>query len=303
MSVRSLADPTKPVIALPNIGSGNRSVDVALILKATCGILDTIQVNNALEVRDEVELNFTGVGRARTERYRVDPYLGAIGYPVFSISTQLSSSPVRAGDLVTRTVQVSNGSVTGYTDTLVYEVAQGPGASIQEVFINGASKAFAKTVNPSGDTLIRLVLSGTDFAGNLQGSGPGNGDARFDPNERLVVTETVYVRNCRELRVAHHYARFGCDGEFCATTSLQSDLPIGSGQPSLRFSKAAPFPNTEVGYCQLGEMELWVKNLGRESDPTSGRRAISRSARSRTSAANSRPTTTVLPPSRSRGSA
>ena len=45
------------------------------------------------------------------------------------------------------------------------------------------------------------------------------------------------------------------------------------------MTKSDVFPTQEVGYCQLGEMQLWVSNLGRESDPTFGQaRDISVSA-------------------------
>ena len=57
---------------------------------------------------------------------------------------------------------------------------------------------------------------------------------------------------------------------YCAASTLQSEILIGSGQPALRFSKGATFPDVEVGYCQLGELTLEVTNLGRETDPTFG---------------------------------
>ncbi len=279
VSVVSLANPNRPVISIPNISSGSPRVDFTLILQARCGILDTIRVNNTLDVRDVLSFRFRAVGQARTERHVIDPYLGSISFPVFTINTSLSRSPLRVGETVERRVDIANGSFNGYTDTLVYELAQGPGASVREMRVNGAVVPFGKTLNAAGDTVIRVVLSGNQFAGNRNGSNPGNGDTRFDPNERLTITQTVFIRRCSESRLASHTTQFGCDGSACATTSIQSDLPIGSGQPALRVTESLSAPTVDVGYCQLGELNLWVSNLGRESDPTFGQaRDISVSA-------------------------
>lgn len=279
VSVISLANPSRPVISLPNVSSTNPRVEFALILQARCGILDTIRVNNSLEVRDYLKIKFRAVGSDRTERHAIDPYLGSITFPVFTLNTALNRSPLRVGETVERSVEIANGSFNGYSDTLTYELAQGPGASVREMRVNGIVVPFRKTVTAAGDTLIRVVLSGEHFVGNRNGVGLGDGDTRFDPNERLVLTQTLIISRCADSRLARHTTLFGCDGKACATTTIQSDLPIGSGQPALRITKAPTFPTADVGYCQLGEMELWVSNLGRESDPTFGQaRDISISA-------------------------
>ena len=270
VSVVSLADPTRPVIALPNVSSASPSVEFALVLEARCGILDTIRVNNTVDVRDVIDLSYRAIGQPRSERETVDPYLAAISFPVFTLSTSLSESPVRAKQIVTRSVEVANGSFRGYADSVTYRLAQGPGASLRALRINGVARAFAKTVSASGDTLVSVRLAGADFAPNRQGGGAGNGDARFDPDERLVIEEDLYIVACGATRLARHAVDFGCDGSTCATTELLSSLPIGSGQPALSLARATPFPTARVGYCQAGELTVWVRNLGRESDPTFG---------------------------------
>ena len=82
---RNLAgDPNCPVISLPNISSANPRVEFALILQARCGILDTIRLNNTLNVRDQLSFRFRAVSRDRVERHVIDPYLGSISFPVFT---------------------------------------------------------------------------------------------------------------------------------------------------------------------------------------------------------------------------
>ena len=270
VSVVSLDDPSRPVLSLPDVGTANASVDFALVLEARCGLLDTITANNLVEVRDSLAFTFTAVGQPRAEGYAIDPYLGAVTFPVVTIATSLERSPVRVGEVVRRRVELSNGSFLGYADTLRYALEQGPGVTLLGIDVNGVARPFGKTVTPAGDTLVELVLAGEDFRGNLRGGGSGDGDTRLDPDERVVITETVRVRDCGTARLARHTTRFGCDGGACATESVRSDLPIGSGQPELRISRASTFPDVEVGYCQLGELTLEVRNLGRESDPTFG---------------------------------
>ncbi len=272
VSVVSLADPTRPVLSIPNLNRaiGNPSADFALILEARCGIKDSIDQNNLLNVNDEIVVDFTAIGSSRSERETIDPYLAAISFPVFSLIDSLARSPLRVGERVTRFLTVANGSFRGYADTVRYQLEQGPGAVVEAIRINGVDKAFAKTVTPAGDTLIELTLAGADFNGNTVGSTAGNGDTRFDPDERLLIEEDVLVLTCNESRIARHTTLFGCDEVFCDQTDIQSDLPIGSGQPVLEISKTDIFPDIEVGYCQEGEFTVWVTNLGRETDPTFG---------------------------------
>ncbi len=272
VSVVSLADPTRPVLSIPNLNRaiGNPSADFALILEARCGIKDSIDQNNLLTVSDEIVVDFTAIGSSRSEREVIDPYLAAITFPVFSLIDSLARSPLRVGERVTRFITVANGSFRGYADTVRYQLEQGPGATVEAIRINGVAKAFAKTVTPAGDTLIEIVLAGTDFNGNTIGALAGNGDSRFDPDERLLIEEDVQVLTCSESRIARHTTLFGCDEVYCDQTDIQSDLPIGSGQPVLEIQKTNIFPDVEVGYCQAGEFTVWVSNLGRETDPTFG---------------------------------
>lgn len=272
VSIVSLADPTRPVLSLPNLNRaiGNPSADFALILEARCGIKDSIDQNNLLAVRDELVIDFTSIGSSRSERETIDPYLASISFPVFSLTDSLSRSPIRVGEGITRFITVANGSFRGYADTVRYQLAQGPGARVDAIRVNGISKAFAKTVTLSGDTLIELTLEGADFNGNTVGAVAGNGDNRFDPDERLVIEEDVVALSCSQSRLSRHTTLFGCDLLFCDQTEIQSNVPIGSGQPVLEIEEAIVFPDVTVGYCQAGEFTLFIKNNGRETDPTFG---------------------------------
>lgn len=272
VSVVSLADPTRPVLSLPNLNRaiGNPSADFALILEARCGIKDSIAQNNLLSVFDEIVVDFTSIGSNRSEREAIDPYLAAITFPVFSLTDSLGRSPLRVGEEVTRFIKIANGSFRGYADTVRYQLEQGPGATVQAIRVNGISKTLTKTLTPAGDTLVELVLAGTDFNANTVGGVAGNGDARFDPDERLEIQEDLLINTCNESRIARHTTLFGCDEVYCDQTEIQSDLPIGSGQPVLEITKTAVFPDVEVGYCQPGEFTIIITNLGRETDPTFG---------------------------------
>ena len=279
VSVVSFADPTTPVLSLPDIGPGNASVEFALVLEATCDILDTIIADNDVVVRDSLSFAFSAVGQPRTEQHLVAPYRASVSFPVLTLEASLDRSVTRVGELSTRTIEIANGSFRGYADTLLYELEQGPGAIVTEMAVNGTVVPFGKTVTTAGDTLVSLLLAGDAFRQNRNGNNVGNGDTRYDPNERILITETIRVLDCRDSRMAKHTVRFGCEDRYCAVATLLSDLPLGSGQPALRFSKPAGSPDVPAGYCQLGELSLWVRNLGRETDPSFGQaRDISVSA-------------------------
>ncbi len=273
-SLVSLADPTRPVVSVPDLAEsgGPTRVHFALELAAGCRVADTLAANPAAEVRDVLDVSYVyGGGSSNTERETIDEYRAAVTLPAFSLAESLSRSPVRVGQTLTRTLEIANGSFRGYADTLRYLLVQGPGLSVQTLRVNGAQRAFAKTTNAAGDTLINLRLSGADFGGNLSATGAGNGDTRFDPDERLLIEQTLYVSECRNSRLAEHSVAYGCDGGTCASSALDTDLPVGIGQPLVSITRApGAFPNSEVGYCQRGDYTLRVENTGSEADPGFG---------------------------------
>ena len=275
----SLADPTRPVVSLPNLvpTATGRFADFGLVLRARCAVLDTIANHDdqggasPIEIFDRLSVRYDDLsGATRTELRDVDPYRAAIAGPVFSITDALSREPLRVDETVTRTITISNGSFRGYADTVRYRVAQGRDARIDAIRINGVARAFAKTVGVQGDTVITIVLSGDDFLANINGAAAGNGDRRFDPDESLLIEEDLTVLSCGPRRFGAHSVAFGCDQNVCVRAANVSELPIGSGQPELRIKKAAVFPDQNVGYCQPGELTVWVANVGRETDPTFG---------------------------------
>ena len=277
VSLVSLADPTRPVISVPDLTPGpGRQADFALILEARCGALDTISNHDPglgpIDFADRLSVRYTDLGgNTRTELETIDPYIAAIAAPLFTVRDSLPGEPFRAGERLTRFNKISNGSFRGYADTVLYEFRQGRDVAIGAIRINGTDRAFAKTPLPGGDTLVSLVLAGADFAGNTVGGGPGNGDARFDPSEVLVVEEDLLLLRCGNGRLSSHTVRFGCDGEYCGEDVNPSLVRVGSGQPNLEIRRrGGPFPDVEVGYCQEGELTVEVVNAGRETDPTFG---------------------------------
>ncbi len=279
VSVIDASDPTRPVIGLPNLvpTASGRSADFALILEARCDILDTLNNHddmggsNPIQVFDRLSIRYTDISsNTRTELKNIDPYAAAIAAPIFSIVDNVPGAPFRAGDQVTRIDTISNGSVRGYADTVVYQVTQGRDASLQAIRVNGVAKAFAKTPNAAGDTIITITLAGADFAGNLVGGAVGNSNTRFDPNESLVIEEDLVILSCGPNRLAQHRVLFGCDQQVCWDVPNISELMIGSGQPELEILRGSPFPDTDVGYCKPGELTVYVRNVGRETDPTFG---------------------------------
>ncbi len=263
------SDPSRPIFSLPDLGpSGILSVELTYSIVAKCAYIDTLTANNAADVLDawHFEYDLDGSTTGLVEDDVNIEYRDAFAVPSFTISAMNSNGPSKVGECLSRDIITTNSGLDGFVDTLMYENIQGAGISVVGIEVNGISIPFTKQ-EVFGDTLITALIDSSFFQLNTIGSGPGDGDNFFDPDETVLITEYICVLNCDDSRASTHTALWGCDGDYCRPTTTTDFIRIGDGAANVGFVPSGSVTNTNTGYCQAGSSTVTFTNEGVEVDP------------------------------------
>jgi gliding motility-associated-like protein len=268
VSLDNASDPSNPVFIIPSLSPfGTVSVNVAFSVKANCEYVDTLSANNAAQVYDLWEFSYDlGATTGLTEFDANIEYRDAFAVPSFTIDLINTFGPARVGDCYSRDIVATNSGLDGFVDTIMYTNIQGPGVYVESIFVNGIPVTMNKQV-VGFDTLITVLVDGTQFINNTIGMGAGDGDVFFDPNETITITENICVLDCFMDRSSFHSVEWGCNGRFCETTSINGFADIGQGAANLVFASSGSLPNIYSGYCQTGQSTVTFLNDGLEVDP------------------------------------
>ncbi|MEL7020461.1 MAG: hypothetical protein AAGK47_02520, partial [Bacteroidota bacterium] len=258
-------DLSKPVFSLPDLSpTALQNVTIAYTVAANCALLDTLLLDDQAMVFDQWELNYNmGTASNLTEIENTAEYRDALAIPAFTLAIENPTDAARVGNCYTRDIIIDNSALDGFVNQLTYENKQQIGISIQQLAVNGESVAFTKDVDTQGDTLIQLDIIGALFANNSN----GNGDNLFDPDERLVITETYCVSSCESGRESVHTIGWGCYDRMCQTISDNDFVAIGEGTANVQIAKGGRLPDTLAGYCTTGQTTITISNQGVEIDP------------------------------------
>jgi gliding motility-associated-like protein len=123
--------------------------------------------------------------------------------------------------------------------------------------------ANAGTVLSQSDQHLEIELGGLDF------ESIGNGNALFEFNESITITETIEITSCGLLQnssLSSLQASWGCEGSVCQQTSKQALVQIlpSTLEPELVFQ---PFGTGPGCFCDdnVYEQGLQVTNLGADA--------------------------------------
>ena len=262
------SDPTRPVFTLPTLStSGTSFVLVSFTISANCEYIDTISANDMALVFDTWDFNYDmGTSTNIQESDANLEYRDAFAVPSFTMGVSDTLRRSRVGDCFTRDILVTNSGLDGFVDTIYYENQQGDGIYVSEILVNGIPITFNKVLDVSGDTLITALIDGTHFANNTIGAGPGDGDAFFDPDETVTITESICVLSCDDSRASDHRITWGCEGRNCTVTSVPDFVRIGEGAANILVVNSGTIPNENTGYCKPGVNSVTFTNDGVEVD-------------------------------------
>ncbi len=261
------SNPKRPVFSIPDIDAvNNASVDIAFSISARCGIVDTLEANDAVLVFDTWDLTYNFEGQTLQETDATFEYRDAFAITFLTVGVEPTMNFAGVGNCFDREITISNSGLDGVTDQLVYTNIQGSGISVNSITVNGQDISFNKEIGMDGDTVIMATITSDYFVNNLLGNEPSNGDAFFDPNETLKIIENICVVGCSGDRGSLHTAAWGCDDVFCQESSLDDFIQLGEGNANAVIDVSDVTPSTTVGYCQLGSTSLTVSNDGFEID-------------------------------------
>jgi len=268
VTLANSSDPSNPVFNLPDLSpSGTASVVIAFSVAANCEYTDTITANDQALVLDTWEFVYDlGPSTGLQEFDSNTEYRDAFAVPNFTADMENLFGKARVGDCMTRDIVVTSSGLDGFIDSLYYDNLQGEGVWIQGITVNGIPLTITKTLSGT-DTLITGVLDASHFALNTVGGNPGNGDGFFDPNETVVITETLCLLNCTTSRASVHDMSWGCGGRYCETTTVTDFIEIGQGAANVLGEEVGILPDQFAGYCQTGNTTITFINDGVEVDP------------------------------------
>jgi gliding motility-associated-like protein len=269
------SNPNRPLFTLPELNLNTRSVDIAYVIRVNCEYMDSLAINDSLDVVDKWDFTYDlGTQSGLQESDLTTTYRDQMKAPFFTMAVSNNApSSARVGSCYTRQVVIDNSGLEGWIKGFNYASSQGPGVSITSILVNGRPINFTKeqAFNATNDTLIRLVIADSFFRFNTIGTiNPADGDTLFEPNETVVITENFCIVNCDLARTSTHTMTWGCEGRFCNINSRQDIVRLGQGNANVTFGSNGLVPNIIGGYCKDGRQAIVFTNSGVEVDAGTG---------------------------------
>jgi gliding motility-associated-like protein len=259
------SNPRLPNFEVPNLNAATPEIIIHAAIRANCTLLDTLGLNNLLQVRDQWIIQYdTDLEQDLLESQYTVSYRDALSVPFFTMDLSRPQTALRVGDCFNRSLEISNSSLDAYVDTLVYYNIQNLGVTVDDILVNGVSFPFTSTMVGPNQVRIEARIAGSYFQNNLLVNGqPGNGDFRFDDNEKITITEVVCLQSCEISANSQHNISWGCYGKSCNTNSVNDFISIGQGEANICINNTQ---NQDAGYCQVGFTTLQICNMGLEFD-------------------------------------
>ncbi len=260
---------SRPIFSIPDMDATDLSeVMIGFTVQADCGVVAAIENNNELLVFDTWILNYEIDGVPFSESYDGVEYKNTISTP--NLALEIETLPtVDMGIPFQRTVRIVNSGLNSYLDRFQYEVTLEPGLVYESAKIGGTTLPFTKSTNPQGDTIISATISNRFFTNNTVESGlVGDGNGRFNVDEVVIITETVFVANCggddNFNLSTNQTISWGCGEENCQQATAASMITFGIGEEQIEFEVG----NDAItpGFCSEGTASLIISNNGFEFD-------------------------------------
>jgi uncharacterized repeat protein (TIGR01451 family) len=226
----SVSNLSKVTFAVPSVANG-ATVNFAVQARATYGALASAQTGTVF--KNTVKVSWTGGTKSGTSNtYNVL-------YPSLSITSAADAS-VFAGQVFTRAVTIVNGgfgSLSAFTFTDTYNNTLLTLQSVNKGVLAGNTVSF----------------TGADF------TSIGDGDAFFEQNESLILTETILTSGCASTQ-STLVAKWGCDGTLAESNKKFPKTTVQLYNPNLVVT-AQPTFNTCIS--TTGDVQtLTIKNTG-----------------------------------------
>lgn len=231
-----VSDLQNPIFSANTIPVGD-SLQFTISTKATAAAVNYLLQGNTF--RNKVILTHNG----GTETQNSNPY-NLLYAALNIISVSPTSQALQSGESGTRTIQIVN---AGYGKLANFFVTDSRGANLELIATD------LGVLNATKDTIF---LSGGDF------STIGNGDAFFDSNESITLTETIEASGCDNKTVSSVIkAHWGCENNFFSTSASNAHVSVSFKTPQLSVSTASSFEAC-FGSNEASQQEITITNTG-----------------------------------------
>jgi len=226
-----------PIFSIANFPAGT-SITVTYQGTALCAVNNLII--NDLDINVKYRVDYTGnYDEITSDEFNV--FVPALSFQ--SIVNQTFTGNV--GQTFTRTITIKN---TGNSPLSAFTLTDTFGTGI--TVINMSPGTFGVTGN-----VASIALGAAQFVT------VGNNDGFLDPNEQIVITETIQILACSNL-TSEYGAIWGCNSQNCAITQATGNVVIGSGNPNLVFTVTNNNINTCYTTGGVSTRQLRIQNTG-----------------------------------------
>lgn len=234
-----ISDLDSVLVDLADISAGN-SITVTFQAIVKCSALTLIE--NDIDISNSYRVDYVG----GFDEYVSSVYdVNAPSLVFVSITNQTYTGLV--GNTFARTITIKN---SGNAPLSSFTLDDVHGSGIQ---VNTMSPG---TFNNIGLT-SRLQLGAAEFAtvGNMNGL--------LDPNEQIVITQSITVLACTGLN-SNYQMYWGCHSQTCATTIQNGNVVIQNGVPIITHAVTNSH-NTCYGGSNISTQRLRISNTGTET--------------------------------------
>lgn len=226
-----------PIFNIANFPAGS-SITINYQGIATCAVNHLII--NDLDILVNYRVDYTGnYDEANSNEFSI--FVPALSYQSIINQTFIGN----VGQVFTRTITIRNTGNAPLTSFTLRDTF-GTGISIQ----NMVPGMFSVSGN-----VASLELSSTQFMTI------GNNDGYFDPNEQIVITETIEIIACSNL-TSEYGTYWGCNSQNCVINQETGNVVITSGNPNLVFTTLSNTINTCYDPLSSTVRTLRVTNTG-----------------------------------------
>ncbi|MGB0402978.1 MAG: FG-GAP-like repeat-containing protein [Salibacteraceae bacterium] len=235
---------TSLVFSANNLAIGD-SIIFEVDLKAVVSSINYQQLGNIF--RNQVKVNYNSTAKTHTSNaYNVL-------YAALNI-TQISpkNQTMISGDTITRAIKVVNAGNGKIASFELSDIRTVVGVDL-----------VASDVGQLNTTLDTITLSGADF------TSIGNGDAFFDKNESITITQTLVANGCNAVTVSSALNTiWGCLGEERVSSTTYGNVSINLKNPSLSISSKASLSSCFASEKSAQEITLINNGQGYAANVT-----------------------------------
>jgi gliding motility-associated-like protein len=238
----NISDLNQPIFTFSDLLTGSVALIFTFQAEVGCGAIPFLQQGNTYQNAYVHSYNYGG-GQFNSETHTGASY--NVQYP-FVVITNVTNQSYAAdvGDSYQQCVSIINtGQAT--LDHLWFINDHGVDLSTAN-YSPGA-------IQSSGAGFDSLLLAASDFTAF------GNGDNLFDPGETVIICYDVTVNGCDDVN-SDLYSTWGCNNEFCQTTSSTANVTFPNLIPILTFNITQNTSDACLGNADT--YSITIENIG-----------------------------------------